>query len=264
MTLLRYLRLYAYFLRFSFSRAMEFRVDFFFRIVMDLFFYLVNIGFYKVIYLHTTQLGGWREDQVMVFVGCFLTVDALSMTILANNLFYLPFLINRGDLDYTLVRPVSPLFMLSFRDFAANSFVNLLMAVGLLAFFIGRYSEPVTGAGLGLLALGLAMGFVLRYLLRILMIVPVFWWHQGRGLEVVFWHMARFVERPDRIYTGWARIVLTSVLPFALMASFPARFFLDPFDLTLVIHVLAVTVCFALLVRLAWGAGLRAYSSASS
>ena len=33
--MIRYLRLYGYFLRFSFSRAMEFRFDFFFRIFMD-------------------------------------------------------------------------------------------------------------------------------------------------------------------------------------------------------------------------------------
>ena len=264
MTLLRYLRLYACFLRFSFSRAMEFRVDFFFRIFMDLFFYLVNIGFYKIIYLHTTQLGGWREDEVMVFVGCFLMLDALSMTILANNLYMLPFLINRGDLDYTLVRPVSPLFMLSFRDFAANSFVNLLMATGLLGFFLWQYQGPVTAGGVGLLILALLLGFLLRYLLRILTIVPIFWWHQGRGLEMVFWHMTRFIERPDRIYTGWARLLLTSVLPFALMASYPARFFLEPFDGRVLLHMLAVIAVFALLVRVCWSAGLRAASSASS
>ena len=41
----RYLRLYAYFLRFSFSRALEFRVDFFFRVIMDTAFYAVNLGF---------------------------------------------------------------------------------------------------------------------------------------------------------------------------------------------------------------------------
>ena len=39
---MRYLRLYLYFLRFSFSRAMEFRLDFYFRILMDVAFYVVN------------------------------------------------------------------------------------------------------------------------------------------------------------------------------------------------------------------------------
>jgi ABC-2 type transport system permease protein len=260
----RYLRLYGCCLRFSFSRAMEFRVDFGFRIVMDVFFYLIDIVFFRVLYLHTSVLGGWREDQGMVFVGCFLLLDALDMTILANNLYQLPSSINRGDLDYHLVRPVSPLFMVSLRDFAANSFVNLLMALGLLAFFLSRYAGPVTPAGLLILAGALALGFLLRYLVRMLTIIPVFWWHQGRGLQMMFWHLTRFVERPDRIYTGAVRVLLTSVLPFALMASVPARCFLEPFDRGLFLHLVAVAAAFTLLIGVLWRAGLRAYSSASS
>ena len=65
---MRYLTLYAHFLRFSFSRAMEFRLNFFFRVVMDVVYYVVNLAFFTVIYQHTTLLGGWTLDQVYVFV----------------------------------------------------------------------------------------------------------------------------------------------------------------------------------------------------
>lgn len=260
----RYLRLYLNFLRFSFSRAMEFRVDFFFRIFMDLFFYLVDIGFYKVIYRQTPVLGGWSEDQVMVFVGSYLLLDAVNMTVFANNLWFLPTMINRGDLDYYLTRPVSSLFFLTLRDFAANSFVNLLMAVGLFIYFLTQYSGPLTLPGVLLLLGLLGIGMVLRYCVRMLTIVPVFWWHSGRGMELVFWHMTRFLERPDRIFTGWTRRILMSVLPFSLMASVPVRLFLETFDRQLFLHLLLVTACFMLALRILWRAGLRAYSSASS
>ena len=63
----------------------------------------------------------------MVFVGSVFVADALIMTVFSNNLWWLPIYVNRGDVDYYLVRPVSSLFMLSLRDFAANSFLNLLM-----------------------------------------------------------------------------------------------------------------------------------------
>ena len=262
--MLRYARLYLKFLRFSFSRAMEFRVDFFFRIFMDVLFYVINIAFYLIIYSLTSELGGWTQNETMVFVGCYLFLDALSMTVLANNLFYLPVLINRGDLDYYLTRPVSPLFFLSLRDFAANSFVNLLIAVGLLVYFIVHYEGPVTVGRVVLLALFLMVGAVLRYTVRMLTIIPVFWWQSGRGLEMIYYNMTRFVERPDRIFTGWVRRLLTSVIPFALMASFPARMFLEKFSWLIALHMLAVTICFGFVLAWFWKAGLRAYSSASS
>lgn len=97
---------------------------------MDLIYYIVNILFFKVIYLHTPMLAGWSEEQMMVFVALYLLVDAINMTFISSNMWWLPQHINRGALDYYLIRPVSPLFFLSLREFSANSFLNLLIAAG--------------------------------------------------------------------------------------------------------------------------------------
>ena len=77
--MLRYLRLYLYFLRFSFSRALEFRLDFFFRVGMDIVWYAVHLGFFSVLYQHTASLGGLTQDQVLVFVGAVFVAEALSV-----------------------------------------------------------------------------------------------------------------------------------------------------------------------------------------
>ncbi|MCB1316047.1 MAG: ABC-2 family transporter protein [Leptospiraceae bacterium] len=138
---LRYIRLYYYFVRFSFMRAMEFRVDFTFRIFMDVIYYAVNIALYKIIFLHTEQLGGWSENEALIFVAGYLLADSIYMTVFANNLWWLPYFINRGDLDYYLVRPVSSLFFLSLRDFAANSTINILAAVGIFAWATLTYQN---------------------------------------------------------------------------------------------------------------------------
>ncbi len=260
----RYLRLFGCFLRFSISRAMEFRVDFFFRIVMDITFYTVNILFFEVIFLHTTVLGGWDANQMRVFIGCFLLIDALSMTLFANNLWMLSTYINRGDLDYYLVRPVSSLFFLSLRDFAANSFLNLLMAGGILIWALAGYDGRVTPGAVVLLLVLLLNGTYLRYCVRVLTIIPAFWLHAGQGLEIVFFHMARLVDRPHRIFTGPVRIALTTVLPFSLMASVPAQLLIDGFQGRLFLLLAGVTLCFSLLLATCWRLGLRAYSSASS
>ena len=94
--MLRYLRLYAYFIRFSVSKAMEFRFDFFFRVFMDLAYYGIQIGFYNVVFLQTPSLGGWNRDQALVFMGAFLVVDGISMTVFSNNLWWFPTAVNRG------------------------------------------------------------------------------------------------------------------------------------------------------------------------
>jgi len=262
--MLRYLRLYAYFLRFSFSRAMEFRLDFFFRIVMDVVFYVVNIAFFGVIYNHTNLLGGWDFDQVLIFASGFFMIDAIHMTVFANNLWWLPLSINKGDLDYYIVRPVSSLFFVSLRDFAANSFCNLLIALGIVVWAIWRFPAPLGTERIALYFVLLLNGAALYAMIHICFLIPVFWLHNARGFGGLFFALEKYVQRPHQIFSGYVQRLLVTLLPFALVASFPATVLFDGFSVQVALHLSAVTLLtFGFMVWF-WNRGLASYSSASS
>lgn len=260
----RYLRLYLYFLQFSFSKAMEFRLDFSFRIIMDIVYSLVNVLFFKILFLHTSLVAGWREDQMLIFVASYVLVDAISMTVFSTNMWWLPFQINKGELDYHLIRPVSPLFFLSLREFSANSFMNLLISIGLLSYALANYADPFSWGELLLLMTLLINGALIYYCCQMLMILPVFWTQSARGFMDLFYSMGIAMERPDRIFKGWLRILFTFVLPFALIASFPVRIFLEKFNWPTMLHLMGVSILLWILMLSIWNRGLRAYSSASS
>lgn len=243
---------------------MEFRTDFFFRIVMDLIYYLVNILFFKVIYLHTPVLAGWSENQMMVFVASYLLVDAINMTIFSTNMWWLPVYINRGDLDYYLIRPIAPLFFLSLREFSANSFLNLIMAGSFMGYALFHYEEAFSILEVLLLLLLLFNGALIYYCTQMLMILPVFWTQSARGFVDLFYSLGLAMERPDRIYRGWLRLVFTVFMPFALIASFPARLFIDQFNWFTFAHLILVSAALWLAMLTVWRWGLKAYASASS
>jgi ABC-2 type transport system permease protein len=261
---MRYLRLYANFVRFSFSKAMEFRVDFFFRVLMDAVFYATQLIFFGVLYGHTQELGGWNLGQTLIFISGFFMVDALHMTLFSNNMWMLPILVNKGDLDYYLLRPVSSLFFLSLREFAANSFLNLAIAVGVWCWALFSYPEPVTPSRLLVYLLLLVNGTVIYYVLHLAFLIPVFWLHSARGLGEIFFSLAHYAERPERIFAGYLRRLLVSLLPLSLVASRPAQQYFDGPDAPTLLHLGAVTALgFAFLVWF-WKRALRSYSSASS
>jgi ABC-2 type transport system permease protein len=260
----RYLRLYLNFVRFAFSRAMEFRFDFFFRVVMDVLWNAVNIAFFAAIYLHTPLLGGWNFDQVLVFAGGVFFSDGVQMTVLSNNMWFFPILVNKGDVDYYLVRPVSSLFFLSFREFAANSFLNLVIATGILTWSIARYPGGVDAGNVVLYVAMLGVGLVIQYAVHLAFLIPVFWLHSAMGLGELFFVFGRYTGRPHQIFTGWVRRILTSVLPFSLIVSYPAKAFFEGFTWSLVLHMVGVAVLSFLAMLGLWRLGLRAYASASS
>lgn len=262
--MLRYLRLYASFVRFSFSRALEFRLDFFFRVVMDAAFYGVHLAFFGVLFGQTDLLGGWNWDQVLIFAAAYFVVDALHMTIFSNNAWQLPILINQGDLDYYLVRPVSPLFFLSLRDFAANSFLNLVLAAGLLTWALLRYPAPLPAQNVGVFLLLLGAGTFLHYVLYMLFLSTVFWTHSAQGVQEFFFGIQAFSERPHGIYQGWLRRVLLTVLPLCLIASVPTQVLFEGPRLAILLHMAIVVSGMFALLCFVWRRGLRAYASASS
>ena len=260
----RYIKLYLYFLRFSFSRAMEFRLDFFFRIVMDTVYYAVHIIFFGVIYGHTSMVGGWDFDQVLIFMCGFFLVDALHMTIHANNIWALPEYVNKGHLDYYLIRPVSSLFFLSHRDFAANSFVNLIIAASMLTWAILRYPGDFSTMQL-LVFLGLLLnGAYLYWVVHMCFVIPVFWTHSAHGFQMLFYSLKQFAERPDPIFQGVMRRTLTTILPFLLIASYPARILFEGLNLSILIHSALVSGGLTLFLLWFWHRAVRSYSSASS
>ena len=262
--IVRYIRLFGYFIAFSFSRSFEFRFDFFARILMDVLYYTVAISFFRIVFLHTPLVGGWSEPQMMIFVASYCMVDAINMTLFSNNLWQIPILVNRGDLDYYLLRPVSSLFFVSLRDFAANSFFNLLITMGIMGWALHRYPEPISTAKFIMFILLILNGNILFYCLSILAALPVFFTQSSQGFGQLVWSLMRFGERPDGIFTGWVHRVLTTILPFSLIASYPTRLFLEDFDITILLQTLGVTAIFFAILLWAWNKSMRSYASASS
>ena len=260
----RYLRLYVHFLRFSFSRAMEFRVDFFFRVVMDTVFYLVSLSFFAILYGHIDELADWNLDQIYIFVSGIFLMDALHMTVFANNAWYFPFIVNQGDLDYYLVRPVSTLFFVSLREFAANSFLNVLIAIGIFCWSLARYAGEIGPVDITIYVLLIINGTVIYWMLQMLFLIPVFWMHSSIGLRQLFFGLHLFSERPHKIYPGVTRTILLTVVPFGLVASVPATILFEGLTLGWAIHITCVVAGLFGVLRLAWSFGLRSYSSASS
>lgn len=260
----RYLRLYLHFLRFSISRILEFRVDFTFRILMDAIYYLINILFFKVLFLHTSSLGGLQKDQILIFVGSYLIVDAVDMIFLGNNLWWLPTFVQKGDLDYYLIRPISSRFFVSFRDIAANSVLNLFMAISIFIVGVSEYQSTISLFSYITYAALMLLSFILLYNIRMLFIIPVFWFHSNRGFNDIFFSLRKTMERPSGIFTGFIKKVLVTFLPFSLVISYPVNVLFNGFVMSNFLYFFAIVVISNIVIHYFWNWGLRNYSSASS
>ena len=121
--------------------------------------------------------------------------------------------------------------------------------------------------GVAAIALFLAMllvGEALHYALTLLFVIPTFWLHASSGLREIFFATEQYMTRPYGIFSGWMARVLVSILPFALIVSFPVRILFEGASPMLLLHLLLVAAITMLIMIRVWNAGVRSYSSASS
>jgi len=162
------------------------------------------------------------------------------------------------------VRPVSSLFFVSLREFAANSFVNLVMAVGVLTWALARYPGRLGAGAVALFLACLLVGLFLHYVLNLLFLLPAFWMHTSHGLREMYFALSETITRPAGIFTGWVRRVLVTVLPFALICSFPARALFEGNPWPVVFHLVGIASAAFVVALAMWRWGVRSYVSASS
>ncbi len=261
-SVLRYLRLYSHFLRFAASRALQFRAELLFRVLMDVFFYTVFLGFYKILYQHTAHIGQWDEAQALIFVSGFLVVDGLQMTFFADMYHQFQVLYRQGGLDHYLTKPISAWFFVGFRNINFASLINVFIALGIFSYFLAK--APFTFSAIALfvyLAL-LCLSAFLYYLVMFAMLMSIFWTESAEGPLSIYFECVNFASRPHHIFKGALRTLLLTLVPFSVFASLPAQAFFEDVGWGLVAHVLLVVAGFFLLNLWLWNKGLKRYASA--
>ena len=100
--------------------------------------------------------------------------------------------------------------------------------------------------------------------MHICFLIPVFWLHSARGLAEIFFSVSKYSERPERIFRGYLRRALVTVLPLSLVASRPAQALFEGFTWPILAHITGVTALSFVFLLWFWKRALRSYSSASS
>lgn len=261
----KHLLLYALFLKNSLIAQMEYRFNFIGNLVMETGYLFVKLSYVVVIYRSGVTINGLSPDEILLFIGTFITLTAMYAGLFMINNFSLRGKIKDGDLDLLLTKPVSLQFMATLRtaDLAIFS-VDTLAGGTVVAIAWARLGLPVNlatvGGYLGFMLISVLVGYSLFLLPNIL----AFWFMNTSAIAEItdsFWD---FNSMPMGIYPQWVAYLGVFVLPIFVISNFPPMFVLGKLPPVYLAWSAIVPVLLLLLVRLLWTQGLKSYSSASS
>ena len=260
----RYARLYVAFAKNSFLNALEYRLSFIIWSIATICYAIVYVASIQFIFAHVQTIGGWRLEQMLVLAATVMIVDGIVESIFGENMNALSGLINRGELDFVLSKPVNTRFYVSTRKFDWDPLVQVVIGCGLLWYAIGLLAEPITWYGVLLYLALVVCASLIAYSLWFSIISATFFAGRLNNVGHLYYNLIETARVPTDVFRGVLRIGLTFVLPVAFIAMVPSQALMGLLSPAFALTAFAMTAALLILSHLFWRLALTKYSSASS
>ena len=259
-----HLRLWRRFAALAVVREMQHRGHFAAMTVSSLLLLVLALVPVWLLFGFADRIAGWTQAEMIVLVGVYRLVDGLLITQIATNMNRLGSLIEQGDLDLILTRPVSSQFYVSLRWLNSAEAVNIL--IGPVVIGIGLWQGGIAPSVGGIVAalILVGCGVVLLSCAWSACVYSVFWLMSIEPVSMLFHDIWQAGKYPVTFFPPAVRAFFTVLVPTAFATTFPAQALTGGLSPWLVPAGVGLTVLALLLVRAYWRYALRFYASASS
>jgi len=264
----RYGRILLRFWKNSLIREMMFRGHFLLNVVSELSWVVLLLIFVDVIFHKTPDVRGWTQEQYLFLMGTHMLVTSLFESLFFGNCWRMSHLVRTGNLDFVLLRPANPQFLLSCEQIDFSPLANLPVALGICGYAVVRQGAEITTGKIGVFVLLIGAGVLLLYAVLFMFAMTSVWLIRQTGVDHLWFYAVSLARYPAEIYRkfvgGALWFALVFVVPVLLVSNLPANVMMRTFEPLLVGYVV-LSACVMLaastvVMRLA----LRAYRSASS
>jgi len=263
--MLHYLKIWLASARWSITRTLMFRGDFFVWSLVELFWMGVNILTPSVIYLHTDSIAGWSKYEMILLVGTSMLIQRFLMGFFWSSIFEMGRNVRTGTFDFFLAQPGNVMFMATTRKLDPDGLINSVIAAAVVIYAANQLGLQPTALDIALYAVLVLCGLVIHYSILVLSISAVFWLTSVQNVEGTYFSVTEFSRLPREAFKGFiSNILFVWVLPVVVVSNAPARIILHGFDARWALWLVGLAVAWFVVAVVVFHRGLRRYASASS
>lgn len=242
-----------------------FRLDFFAPFFIDGSLFAIQLLAFSAVYSNVDTVGGWGRGEMILYIGTFSLLNAVSMTLYFFGVCRIPDKVKSGELDLYLTKPVSPLFRLSFENISPGSVPLIFLSIAILVYG-GRVAQPeICGRSVAAYCFWIAVMAVLYYEMEVLLrSVSLYLVSSARMDQLEEAGIALCMKLPGIAFYGVYKVIFYLLLPYGIMATLPVQSLIGEMDGRLAAYGIFVVLLFSGLTAAVWKRGLRRYNSASS
>jgi ABC-2 type transport system permease protein len=266
-----YPRVFSTFVRNALVREMTFRGNLLITVLTRTFYFVAQVTLFEIIYRQVMSIDDWSREEYFAFMATGMLINSLVEAFFMPNCANYSELIRTGNLDFVLLKPIDPQFLISFEKMDLAMLNQVVLALALLSYSVLRIGLPINPLRVGVYVLFVAVGVAFFYSLMLALASTSVWFGRNTGLYDFWFYVTIFARYPRGIYGGSPagealQFGFSYVIPILLVVTVPSRVLLakvlDPSWLTLV--AVASAVLGLAVSRGVFQWSLRSYRSASS
>lgn len=223
----RNLRLYNRLMLQHLKAILAYQADFAIMVVAAILTQVLGFVFLWVVYERIPDIQGWDFWEVAcIYALIFFTEGVASFFF--EGVWRISSLVNRGELDLYLVRPVSPLLQVLSGSVGMNGLGNMLTG-GLIITQALRHVTFEWSIQKALMALVLFLSaIIIRTSINLASCSIVFWTHSpGNAFPFMIHSLCDFAKFPLTIYSLGVQVFVAVIVPYAFISFFPAAYLFD-------------------------------------
>ncbi len=243
---------------------MHFRTQFITQVVVGVVQLVFSLLPVVLLFRYTDEVNGWSAGEVIALGGMYQVVFAILAITIETTMARFSGLIQEGDLDLVLVRPISAQFYVILQRLQLAEVFTALTGVGVVVIGLSRSgASPSVLDVLQAVAL-IACGVVLIACCWAAAVFVAFWITTVGPMEMVFRDFLQAGKYPVAFYPIAIRVFLVGVLPIGFATTFPTSALLGDGSWWIVLLGIAFSAAGLYGLRLYWRFAVRFYASASS
>jgi ABC-2 type transport system permease protein len=260
----RHLKILFIYYRASLMAQMEYRANFGASFVLSLLWPCWIVSLLSVFFYHTPSLGGWSFNEAILVLGMYDIFIGLQETVLAPNLQQVTEHIQKGTLDFVLLKPANGQFLATLTSCNLTRLFDVAIGFGLVIFGLYRLGRVPSLMEIAAFAVMVPAGMVVVYSVWLLTTSMAFWFVRIDNFGELFYAFYETGRFPVTVYRPWLRLILTYVIPIAFLTTFPAATLLGKISPNIVAGSAAIAAVLFYASHRFWNYAIRFYSSASS
>ena len=205
---------------------------------------------------------GWKWEEAIIVVGIFTILDGFASTFLAPNLSKIVEHVQKGTLDFVLLKPISSQFWLSARAISPWGFPNIFFGCGLLLYAGGKLGLGFSNYLLSLIPL--SFGLISLYSIWFMLGATSIWFVKIYNVTEILRGLMEAGRYPMAAYPASYRFFFTFIVPIAFLTTVPAETLLGRGEPVWIIGSIFLAIALLYASNQFWRFALRFYTSASS